>query len=647
MRARAVVALVGLGLALAAIPAGAQSMAQRGAADIRGSTELARALLDEAQTAAGLGEWADARAYIAEGLVQDPADSDLLYMRALCSTKLDSSLDTAIGDLNAAFASARFASYSQREAYELKAELLIHERRWQEALDAIGKSGQGPLPRAGAGEPSTLLAMARAYAGIGDRKDFEAAIEAALRRYPDETVFPRLFLAHASLIPDSDGMRSIGDAILRRLPGYAETDPELRVLAAPLMSGITEQRKAVLAFRSMGGISSAASLRALEYGLIGEAQAASELLVDGRTAALGDITSLLALSGSPAGRSAVVAAISAWTGTVLVDADGDGIYEGRFSLAKGKATSYDLDSRQAGLVDLHVEFADGFPMAARLQREDASIEIVYSAFPSAASVSFTDSDGKRGYIFGPDAFRYSPVSMRAFVGLDAEAIYFPYPTAFPDPAETACAAAASSVETLQDGHRTLTMLDKGLPMSSTSYEGQRIISITDFEKGRPAKIRIDTDGDGRFETRGRFAADATRTSAPEWLETDVDGDGVYEYREQTVFPFRQEWDFDGDGSVDALRFHRSDGAIEEDFSSHLDGRLDEALVIQDGRIVSLKRDGSDIAFVPDSNPSLTWLGAKSFDLGSNLPNGEGLFSAMGKRYRLSRVGSLAFAELIP
>jgi tetratricopeptide (TPR) repeat protein len=647
LRFRAVVALVGLGLALAAIPAAAQSKTQRGAVDIRGSSELARALLDEAQTAAALGDWADVRAYVDEGLVQDPADSDLLYVRALCSTKLDSSIDAAIGDLDAALASARFASYSRREAFELKAELLIHERRWKEALDAIGKTGQGPLSRSGAGEPSTLLAMARAYSGIGDRKDFDAAIEAALRRYPDETVFPRLFLAHASPTPESEGTRSIADTILRRLPGYAETDPELQVLAAPLMNGINEQRKAVLAFRSMGGASSAASLRALEYGLIGEAQAASELLVDDRAAALGDISSLLALAGSPAGRSAVAAAISAWTGTVLVDADGDGVYEGHFSLAKGKATSYDLDSRQAGSVDLHLDFADGFPSAARLLRGDASIEVSYSVFPSAASVSFTDSDGKRGYVFGPDAFRYLPVSMRAFVGSEAAAVYFPYPTSSPDPTETACAAAASSVETLRDGHRTLTMLDKGLPVSSTSYEGQRIMSITDFEKGRPARIRIDADGDGRFETRGRFAADATRTSAPEWLETDMDGDGLYEYREQTVFPFRQEWDYDGDGSVDAVRFHRPDGTIEEDFSSHLDGRLDEALVLQDGRIVSLKRDGSDIAMVPDLNPSLTWLGAKPFDLGSNLPDGEGLFSAMGKRYRLSRVGSLAFAELIP
>jgi len=38
---------------------------------------------------------------------------------------------------------------------------------------------------------------------------------------------------------------------------------------------------------------------------------------------------------------------------------------------------------------------------------------------------------------------------------------------------------------------------------------------------------------------------------------------------------------------------------------------------------------------------------KAFDLGESVPKGEGVFTTWGKRYRLTRVGDLAFAELIP
>ena len=54
-----------------------------------------------------------------------------------------------------------------------------------------------------------------------------------------------------------------------------------------------------------------------------------------------------------------------------------------------------------------------------------------------------------------------------------------------------------------------------------------------------------------------------------------------------MFPFLKEWDYDGNGSVDARQFQLADGSIRKEFSSRLDGRLDEAVVVKDGKIVSL------------------------------------------------------------
>jgi hypothetical protein len=121
---------------------------------------------------------------------------------------------------------------------------------------------------------------------------------------------------------------------------------------------------------------------------------------------------------------------------------------------------------------------------------------------------------------------------------------------------------------------------------------------------------------------------------------------VFEYREQTVFPFLKQWDYDGNGSVDALQFQLADGSTRKEFSSRLDGHLDEAVVVKEGRIVSFSRNGAALDLIPDSNRELTWIGRKIFDLGRNIPAGEGIFSYAGERYTLLRIGAYAFAELI-
>ena len=214
------------------------------------------------------------------------------------------------------------------------------------------------------------------------------------------------------------------------------------------------------------------------------------------------------------------------------------------------------------------------------------------------------------------------------------------------------AASALSVETVSGDKREIVTLDRGLAVEAVTYVGDRILSRRSYEKGRPILERVDADGDGRFEMEKGFAPagslmDAEGNWQVAWVRVDADGDGVYEYREQTVFPFLKEWDFDGNGSIDARREQLADGSIRESYSSRLDGRMDEELILKDGKITSIARDGLRLDLIPDSNRQLTWIGKKIFDLGSGIPEGEGIFSHNGKRYRLTRIGAFAFAELIP
>lgn len=110
------------------------------AEDQGGIDTVARALFDAARRSASVGDWTGATAYLGEAASQDPLDSDVLYLGALAKVKQGLPLGDALGDLNASLAAGRFLYYRARDASILKAEILVRERRWQEALDALGPS---------------------------------------------------------------------------------------------------------------------------------------------------------------------------------------------------------------------------------------------------------------------------------------------------------------------------------------------------------------------------------------------------------------------------------------------------------------------------------------------------------------------------
>ena len=286
-------------------------------------------------------------------------------------------------------------------------------------MDALG-----PSSSASAVDPSFLQIRARAYAGMGNVDAFVAELRDAFARFPDDPSFPRLFLSRAGKIPFSEASRELGKTILSRLSRYSTVDPELPVLAAPLMADISSKRDAVLAYRAAGGSSPAATLRALEYGIVDEAAAAKELLSGSGPAELRDLDSLLALAGSPAGRNAIVSALLAWSGKVESDSDGDGIAEASFSVDKGLVTDWALDSRQDGVEDERGAFADGLPSSIILYRGGAEIDVDYSAYPAVASVVFVEKTQKRSFSFSPEAFAFAPIAMRPFAGEGTSTIYF-------------------------------------------------------------------------------------------------------------------------------------------------------------------------------------------------------------------------------
>jgi hypothetical protein len=611
------------------------------------ASDAAAPWLDAAAGLSSSGRWAEAEALLDEAAGSLPTDSDLLYFRALARVRNGRPLGEALGDLSAARAASGFSRYSERDAAVLQAELLVRERRWKEALAAV----YPPFPGA-AVDAAYHLVRAKALAGSGEKAAYLEEIRASIDRFPDDPSFPRLFLSRLGSVPGSAAERAIGETIVARAQRYADADPELPVLAAPLMAYAADRENAVRAFRATGGRSAAATLRALEYGIIDEGTATAELFGGGYAPRLADLSALAGLARTPVARQALLVAASGWTGEIEADRDRDGIAEERFGMARGLVTSWSLDSDQDGDFETAVGFADGLPAEVETRTAGLSLRAEYGAYPELRIARYSDAKGSRTYSFGPGAFSFSPLSMKAFLGEGRDSILLPEPRGSSMPSERSCAVSALSV--LSEGAAvpagrdySISALERGAVLSSRAYRGGRLYSVSEYARGAPSIERIDEDGDGRFEIERSYEAGGESGSVLAWARVDLDGDGIFDYREQASFPFRKEWDYDGDGAVDAVQYLLRDGSTRGEFSSRLNGKLDEAVTVKDGRVTGLARDGKPLALTPDANPAVTWIGPKPFDIGSNLPQGEGFFSRMGKRYRLVRVGGLAFAEAVP
>ena len=55
-----------------------------------------------------------------------------------------------------------------------------------------------------------MIIRARAFLGLGDRRAFASELDSALRRFPDDPSFARLFLIQAGRLPDSAEARELG-----------------------------------------------------------------------------------------------------------------------------------------------------------------------------------------------------------------------------------------------------------------------------------------------------------------------------------------------------------------------------------------------------------------------------------------------------
>lgn len=422
---------------------------------------------------------------------------------------------------------------------------LIAVKQYGEALAVLESLPESP-------ERARLRLLALRFRSAMD--EFFRYAAAVLDRYPRETGPVRVFLDYcnaerkAGHAVDPRG-RVVLDLILKRLPTLIPADAELAWMAAPFVSDVEDARRLIMAYRAVNRPVPASLPVALNLGVIDDETAMDELFQSSGAridkALIEEIWSLLR---DDSRRSLFGRNLSAWSGVITEDANGDGIAEGETVYRGGLLAAYTWDANQDKQPELALYFEAGTPRSAVLRVSSAGrdrIIVEWENFPAVLEARL----GDERFIPRPVDFSFAPVKFREIAGSD---LLFPMwdPSAGTLNRRT---LAANSVEIERpsrefSGAVEIVELARSIPIRAREYLDGVLVSETDFLWGKPLIQRIDLDLDGRLETVRHFL----RPPAPafgaefddpalfldyafdiDYADSDWDGDGNYESREYT------------------------------------------------------------------------------------------------------------------
>ena len=564
-----------------------------GAEDERGDSAAAERYLRWAEQELAAGRWAAALAGLERAADFADVSSDLSYVLALVRSHEGKSRGAVLEALNRALEAPRWVRYTPAQARLLQAEQLIALRQYSGALAVLAD-----VP-AGADAAALGLAARKGLAGnaavpespedFSSRAEFRRHMREALDRYPRDPRPLRIFFEYArsrNPAPEDQGLMELA---LRRLPFLLETDPDLAWMAAPFVRDVEAARRMVAACRAGGygpgqsgnGRPHPASIAAaLNLGLIGDAEAAEELLSPAAPAVPVLDEALIAELGdllrSERGRNLFAEKLLTFTGIILSDEDRDGYPEGRARYREGTLEEYRYDADQDGLAELVVSFdTGGVPRWAEQvvsgpetgRREVPALPLAEGDLPRALilwerypAVLRVELEGLT-FIPRPGDFQFGPLRFADLAGSGTYAgLRFPRregrfaPLTFRTLVSFSLTVQRPSAEF--PGAVEWIDLDRSIPRGAVEIFQGRIVSVTEFEQGAPVLQRLDLDMDGRMETLRRFRRIKYREEDPLAYqkilvssESDWNGDGMYEagelYLEDGLIVY--SWDMDGDG----------------------------------------------------------------------------------------------------
>ncbi|MDR1654930.1 MAG: hypothetical protein LBR96_02940 [Treponema sp.] len=545
-----------------------------------GETASADLYVRWAERTIAAGRWSEALQGLEKGADYRDVSSDLSYLLALARNHEGLPRGAVLEALGWAGEAGRWTRYTRSDCRLLEAEVLVGVRNYAGALKLLRENMQ---------DNDTLVLTLLALKGLPDIHSFCDVLAQTLSRYPRDPrpvhiLFDYLHEDYISLRPPAANELDLAATALERLPYLLEADPELAWLAAPFIRDSAEARRLVEAYRAKGNPSMESIPASLNLGIIDDFMAVDELFAarnGERSVSYALLDAVWRFLRSAEGREYYRRNLLKFSGVIILDKDRDGRPESQARYLNGMLQSLVQDADQDGLNELEVSFEAGdFPVYAyasaplsesapgtgvfalpRSGEERRKFTVYWEKYPAVLKTEFNGEI----YIPGPGDFLYRPFS---FADLPGGPSGFLYPLPEKDYSPLTRRALVSFALEIRrpsvefPGAEERIELAGSIALNSAEYLDGRMVSETQYSRGRPVQERLDLDLDGRMETRRRFKQDIVREESLrddrfpwdvpaiiEYTESDWDGDGIYESAEEyvpggTVVP---SWDMDGDG----------------------------------------------------------------------------------------------------
>jgi tetratricopeptide (TPR) repeat protein len=520
-------------------------------------SRIARVYFEEAGKLHASGEKEEALRLLDSALSFRPAYADALLLQSRLLAENRENRRKALLAARSAVEAGGWEFYSPGEATAHLCGLLADMRRYGEALSFLDAPASVSAP------PSLeeYKLRLRCYKGLGDSKNLEATLNAALGAFSGESFFLEMFFETSD---------PLGPFAVRRFE-LLKLNPEgkLPAMAAYILASGNADNALQLAwdyFRA-GGKDPAVSCLLIEKGLVDPAREMERFTVFGGLERV-DLLRKIAAALRVRYPRLLAEALASFTGTAVLDKDGDGIPEEMFRIEKGRLLGWDTDEDQDGMYEISVHFgADFLPDALFYRTPDSILRCVFNGYPYVSTGTYeVDGDRHIEYYLLPCALAL-PLIDGVLPGEETSWLDYRLNKDFTTLAREKVEEAASRyVESAREprGDRVV-WLSAGLARQVDILRHGVVVHRLFFDEGRFSYGLRDLDRDGVFDTR-EFYRDGKLVA----LRADTTGDGKEDYAE-TFFPdMIKEWDIDGDGLIDA-REARGEGGRPERYYKDFGG----------------------------------------------------------------------------
>lgn len=669
------------------LPSPAQSLS----GGVHSDKKVALSYLQQSEKSYIEGNWKIAASFADMGIAYDSTIADLWYIKAVCAKQLYAPVSEILPFISRAAVSTHWIGDKKLEAIVMYADILSDTGNSLLALEVLE-------PVAEVISADIRYVQLKALYRMNTEESRQKAREAVYqdcRLFPADYRFARLFFQMETATigsPQFDEIKQTAQIFINRIDAESP-DAELEIYAI-LFSPADEQLLKLQSFAARGQKHYLYAPLALRHGLLDE-KAAVDYVIDFLEEAVPyDFFIQFAVQLQDAeAKDAMKSVMTAFSGQLTEDTDGDGIYNLYVKYERGRAVQITYDINQDGLAELSADCDFGLPTVVIDNRSDFIIH--YNHFPTVREVEVLKllEDNYLVYTFDGVPFEWNPFiiskSLEIAAAYDDFAFYFPYidtGTSVQKLDQTILLKEATAVDT------TVSQLGKTLRIHFSVLDGkytyaEYILDETPyahayFSDGILDKRYLDNDGDGHFErcevfdlvmaseTEGLVHADAAlykglfgAATMPNGIylkqvlidtNKDVVPDFIQSYSEDGIVMASWDTDYDGNWNTRYVSYPNSD--IEDIY--YYRPREKSAVCIRSRAKVPIKLiDGTiEYPIVKDPVCELYWIGdTKGTNFAAEVLSALSLIQSEGvctivpageDRILAVRVGDFCFGELI-